>query len=64
MAKKSTVVYTLDLLVHVELTEGISFKRMQELSHVIKERINTISSVAYVSDVTITKTIIQKKVTY
>ena len=64
MAKKSTVVYTLDLLVHVDLTEGISFKRMQELSHVIKERINTISSVAYVSDVTITKTIIQKKVTY
>ena len=64
MAKKSTVVYTLDLLVHVDLTEGISFKRMQELSHVIKERINAISSVAYVSDVTITKTIIQKKVTY
>ena len=66
MAKKSTVVYTLDLLVHVEFKENISFKTMQNNSEAVQDDINHIKQrvQAAVNNVTIDKTIIQKNVTY
>lgn len=65
MAKKSTVVYTVDMLVHVELAEGTAFKAMQDAVKAIKQVMSR-SAIDHplVRVVDIEKTVIQKKVTY
>lgn len=64
MSKKSTAVYTVDILVHLSLTEGVDFKRMQQIVKDVKEYIEDITRVPGVPTATIEKTIIQKRVTY
>ena len=71
MARKSTTVYTMALMVLVEFEENISFKTMHEMAEVLQQTIKDSHRLVCVGptpmpvdSITIDKVIIQKKVTY